>query len=372
MRFLVDSQVYDFQTYGGISRYYTEIFSNIKENFPEDSIDFSLLATKNVYFNESNLINRKQEFYKFIFQNAKRVKISLDSKIVKKNRENTIKKLKKGEFDVFIPTYYDPYFLEYLSGKPFVLSVYDMIHELFPQYFENASFNERKRKKILIERADKIIAVSHNTKKDILRIYPDTDASKIEVIYHSNSLENAHEISSILPDNYILYVGNRLTYKNFGFFIKSIKSLLEKDRDIKILCAGGGNFSHEELSFFKDLNISDQIVHFNFNDNELSFFYKNAICFVFPSMYEGFGIPVLEAMSSSCPIVLGKHSSFKEVAGDAGVFFDINSQKDLLDKVSSLVYDKKLREKHIQLGLQQNSKFSWTSAAKQFREFSKR
>jgi glycosyltransferase involved in cell wall biosynthesis len=82
-------------------------------------------------------------------------------------------------------------------------------------------------------------------------------------------------------------------------------------------------------------------------------------------MYEGFGIPVLESMTCGCPVVLGRHSSFPEVAGDAGVYFDINSAHDLKDKISSLVQNELLRNEYSQRGLEQAKKFSWEKAAKE-------
>ena len=95
----------------------------------------------------------------------------------------------------------------------------------------------------------------------------------------------------------------------------------------------------------------------------MGLFYKKAICFVFPSLYEGFGIPVLEAMSCGCPVVLSSHSSFPEVAGEAGVYFEMNDADDLKKKVQSLIQNKLLRDEFSLRGLEQVKKFSWEKAA---------
>lgn len=271
--------------------------------------------------------------------------------------------MKKGDFDVFVSTYYDPFFLKYLNSKPFVLTVYDMIHELFPEYFVNDPFDVTIRKKILIEKSTKIIAVSENTKKDILKIYPQTDPNKIHVVYHGNSIKYNSNVQVNLPEKYLLYVGSRATYKNFMYMLDAIKKTLKAETDLYLVCAGGGDFNKQEVVLFKEYNLEDKIFHFNFKEEELGAYYKNAICFVFPSMYEGFGIPVLEAMSCECPVVLGKHSSFTEVAADAGIYFDVNDKNDLNEKIKMVLKKTEIRELAIAKGMKQSEKFSWKKAS---------
>ena len=132
--------------------------------------------------------------------------------------KKTKKKLDSGKFDVFLPTYYDPYFLDHLNGRPFILTVYDMIHEIFSEHFA-AYAKTICQKKVLIEKADRIIAISKQTKNDILKFYPDVPPEKVAVVYLSQTIiENGTSIASELPANFILFVGNRDAYKNFSFF----------------------------------------------------------------------------------------------------------------------------------------------------------
>src|SRR5690606_18233537 len=138
--------------------------------------------------------------------------------------------------DLFIPTYYDIKFLEYLGDKPFVLTVYDMIHELFPDYLGH-DIETVSNKKLLIEKAAKIISISESTKKDILAIYPHIPASKIEVVYLSYTLKENIDNSLTLPKKYILFVGNRGLYKNFVFFFEPIASFLKQSADLYLVCA---------------------------------------------------------------------------------------------------------------------------------------
>lgn len=362
MKIVLDPQIFHQQKYGGISRYYTEIFSILSKK-TDIQVSVPLYLSKNVYFNQSNLISAKQK------KNARIIKIltffgiSTRTRVKKASFAELIKTVDRENFDLFIPTYYNPYFLEYIGSTPFVLTVYDMIHELFPQYFLDDVQNIPESKYLLMEKAAKIIAVSENTKRDIIRIYPEIDSSKIEVIYHGCSIKVNSNIKVDLPSKYILFVGAREYYKNFFFLANSIKEMLFVDSDLFLVCAGGGDFSEEENKFIEDLGLKERIVQRNFKEEELSSYYKKAICFVFPSMYEGFGIPVLESMACGCPIVLTNSSSFPEVADEAGIYFENNNQKDLREKIEKVMTDNVFRTEYVQKGLIQAQKFTWEDAA---------
>lgn len=364
MKILLDPQIFNDQEFGGISRYYTEIFSRLSK-MREVRIDIPIVSSRNVYLKESVLFGKKLQRYVYISSLLSKIGISIRKKTKKMHEKKIFDALNKNDFDLFIPTYYDPYFLDYIGNKPFVLTVYDMVHELFPEYFIDDPHEVVKRKKILIEKATKIIAVSYNTKKDILTIYPDVDPTKIHVIYHGNSLRININVQIDLPRNFILFVGKREYYKNFYFLVNNIQDLLEKDKSLKLVCAGGGEFSEEEIKFIDNLRLTNQIIQKSFADAELAWFYKNAKCFVFPSAYEGFGIPVLESMACGCPVVLTNNSSFPEVAGDAGLFYDLNDGNDLKTKISLLLENEDLRQSYSEKGLLQVKKFDWDEAAKQ-------
>ncbi|WKL48285.1 glycosyltransferase family 1 protein [Flavobacterium pectinovorum] len=364
MKIILDSQAFNYQKYGGVSRYYTEIFSVLSLN-PDVDVIIPWFYTKNIYYKESVLYNSRQKKHNFFLELLSKLGISIRKKSKKLNYARTINEgLSESNFDLFIPTYYDPYFLNYTDNKPFVLTVYDMIHELFPQYFSDAD-KMATNKLLLIEKATKIIAVSQNTKNDILRLYPHIEEEKIEVVYHGTSINVNEDIRVDLPSNYILFVGSRADYKNFIFLVNAIKELLKKNSNLYLVCAGGGNFNKAENDFIKEIGLENQIIQKDFEEEELGSFYKNAKCFVFPSLYEGFGIPVLESMACGCPVVLGNHSSFPEVAGNAGVYFDVNSKEDLKNKINDLLENDALRANFGVKGLEQSKKFNWENAALQ-------
>jgi glycosyltransferase involved in cell wall biosynthesis len=361
MKILIDNYIFTNQKYGGISRYYTEIFLKLKSD-KNTVINLPLFQCQNLYLNESSLLSKKQYLTYYAINLLSKFGISTRKYIKKKNDKLALNALLKNDFDLFIPTYYDISFINYLENKPFVLTVYDMIHEIFPQYFENDSINV-KNKLILMEKATKIIAVSQNTKNDILKIYPHINESKIEVIYHGSSIKINNKLKVSLPLNYILFVGVRDNYKNFQFLLHSISDILLNDKTLKLVCAGGGKFSDYEKKLIYNLNLTDNVIQNNFNDNELGHYYKNAKCFIFPSEYEGFGIPILESMACGCPIVLTNNSSFPEVAGNAGIYFELNNSVDLKNKIESLLQNDGLRNEYSLKGFEQVKKFDWEIAS---------
>lgn len=239
-----------------------------------------------------------------------------------------------------------------------------MIHEIYPQYFKHDFGRTIRNKRKLIKRATMVIAISENTKKDILGFY-NIPEEKIKVIYHGNSfkpIDSKPDSMSDIPNKYMLYVGSRFGYKNFMFFVKSISSLFEKYKDLKLVVAGGysgkDSFKDEEIKVFEELNIKDKIIYFPVNDSELAWLYQNAICFCFPTLYEGFGLPPLEAFACGCPVVMSDTSSLPEVGGDAALYFNPNDSKDILRSISLIVDDEDLRLNLIEKGKEQLKKFS--------------
>lgn len=363
MKILLDPQIFYQQTYGGISRYYTEVFSVLSKK-KEVEIILPIYNSDNAYLKETNLPAKNKSLH-ILYKVLSFFKISTRSLRKRKSDQLLEVKFQANDYDVVVPTYYNPYFLEKINGKPYVLTVYDMIHELLPQYFVDDEFRVVERKALLLDKATKIIAVSHNTKKDIIKVYPHIDADKIVVVYHGTSIKIDNDIKVELPQNYVLYVGARPNYKNFKFLVKSIEPLLIKDSSLFLIAAGGGKFNEEELAYLKSLSIEKQVVQRRFEENELGHFYKNAKCFVLPSLYEGFGIPVVESMACGCPIILSTHGSLPEIAGDAGIYFNSESENDLKEKIENLINNPELRAEYAQKGLEHVKKYDWNEAAEQ-------
>jgi len=356
MKVLYDYQILSKQIYGGISRYFVELMKNFKD---DDEIEYkiSLRYSNNYYLKELNILSYKTFLENFSFRGKYRLLNILNKKVSKKY-------ISKGDYDIFHPTYYNPYFLNFLNNKPFVLTIYDMIHEIYPKMFSLKN-KISERKKLLAQKATKIIAISENTKKDIIKFFG-INENKIEVIYLANSIninKNNYNISIELPEKYILYVGSRRGYKNFELFIEAISLLINDNNKLNIVCAGGGKFNDKEIEKLKNLKIKDKVFYYSGSDSVLAYLYRNAIAFVFPSLYEGFGIPVLESFACKCPVIVSNTSSFPEVAGDAAIYFNPTDKISILNSIQKVIYDDELRDQLVYKGSQRVKEFTWEKTA---------
>ena len=355
MKIQYDHQIFTAQEYGGVSRYFYELAKEL-DALDNMEIDISLLLSNNHYISNKNLTNhidllpKNKSIWKYRFFN-----------II--NKTYSIQNLKKQNIDIFHPTYYDPYFLDYIGNKPFILTIYDMIHEKFKNMF-STSDKVSIYKKRLAEKATKIIAISESTKMDLIEFFG-IDESKIEVIYLGNSMfpEFKENTKLKIPNKYILFIGSRIEYKNFKRFIKSISKILNQDNKLYLICVGGGKFNNQELKFFSELNIISQIIQYSLDDNTLALLYKYAQVFVFPSLYEGFGIPILESFACTCPLLCSNTSSLPEVAGDGAYYFDPYSEESMRNAIIKVLESNYLQEELKQKGSERLKRFSWETTA---------
>lgn len=370
MKVLYDTQCFDMQKIGGVSRYFFELMKYQREH---NTLIFPYEYTDNVYLIESQFNDFKKslnDYSNFLtgldFKGKWRLYQLINKLCHPKtnkdyNKEKTIELLQNQDFDVFHPTYYDSYFLDYLGNKPFVLTIHDMIHEKYPEFYIGAG--EIKNKKLLAEKATKIIAISESTKKDIIDIYGKEYESKIEIVYHGSSLKTSHtkEIDFKAKfGKYILFTGSRNAYKNFYSTVHFMSDFL-RDNNMNLVCTGS-SFSAQELKYFSDINISDRIKHHFAKETEFYDLYNQAECFIFPSYYEGFGIPVLEAFECKVPCILANASCFREIGGDACLYFNPKSKEELV-KTLECATDSENRKKMIEAGIARLQSFSWEKTA---------
>ncbi|GAB4007704.1 glycosyltransferase family 1 protein [Spirosoma migulaei] len=352
MKIIFDHQTFSQQTYGGISRYYAELIAGINCT-SNASAHLPIIFSNNIYLKDKG-IPARPFFAKA--ETAKKIKF-----INYINKLYSINSLKREAFDVFHATYYDPYFLPYLKGRPFVVTFLDMIHEKFGQRFKALAYDGEitRQKRLLANRADRIIAISESTKHDIVELL-DINPSKINVIYLGTSV-TAKSISINSPFShppYLLFVGNRDTYKNFKGLLEATHPLLKRYQ-IKLLCAGGGRFTKDETLFIHSLKVDAFVEQCAINDQTLPLLYQKAIAFVFPSLYEGFGIPILEAFACECPCIVSNGSSLSEVAGEAALYIDPTSYDSITFAIEQIIGNSNLRQTLIQKGKERLNIFSW-------------
>lgn len=378
MKILYDHQMFFRQNYGGVSRYYCELMNQFSHD-PDISFILALRYVQNDNLEQFPHLNPYwSKRYNFLYNNPlissiqKKIRfnaLNFGLNYIINNQAESVRLLKEQNFDVFHPTYYDPYFLKFLQKKPFVITVYDMIHELFPTYFKNND-PTKVRKKHLIEHAGAIIAISENTKNDILK-FTNVDPDRVRVIHLGNPLEhrNAHHQVNTFSDTpawgstYLLYVGDRRAYKNFDFFITSIAGILRKYEELHVVCAGSMPFSHLERKALEKLNILHKVHQTKINDTILENLYKNARAFIFPSLYEGFGLPVLEAFSAGCPVILSNSSSFPEVGGEGAIYFEPDDPESIIFAVETVLSNERTRQELIEKGYRRLNFFSWEKTA---------
>ena len=356
MKILYDYQALTMQKYGGVSRYFYEIISRLDKRqdcYVKLVAPFSVNYYFEDYFHKKSL-NKFSSFEKQRW--AERV-----------NRVFTKAELKK-KYDIIHPTYFDPYIIGRNSGK-YVITIYDMIYEVYPEIFNKDIIGVMiDTKKQHIYNSDCIIAISEQTKKDILKFYPDVPEQKIKVIYLGHSLDTTKKDKDLdidLPERYVLFIGQRGGYKNFNAFIKAMARIMKNDKTLHIVAGGGGKFSEEEKSMINELGLTDRVHQFFYNDDDLAAIYHKAICFVYPSMYEGFGIPILEAWVSECPIAISDASCFPEIAGDGAIYFDPLSIDSISEKIQLLINESKLRTELVQKDKKNIQKYSWDITAEQ-------
>lgn len=351
MKVLIDNQIFEQQKFGGISRY------------------FDMLERDNNSVQKMTLFAHQIPKKKGLYQRvqSKLSRSLLTEKPPPPNKYDFYKsEIRNTEFDIFHPTYYDNYFLNTLE-KPFVVTVYDMIHEKYAEYFGNSqdSFNKRK----LCNSASKIIAISHSTKKDLIDIF-NIPEEKIEVIYLATDYLR---ITSKKPDfiidrPYILFTGNRSIYKNFFTFLIAVSPILKQNKDLNLICTGP-DFTVIENRWLEEMELKSKVVsYFCQSDGELVHLYKNAACFVFPSLYEGFGFPLLEAFACDCPVVSSPGGSLKEIAGNAAVYFDPKNIREMRQSINNVLSDLSLKKELIEAGKKRLKDFSWEKCKKETNE----
>jgi glycosyltransferase involved in cell wall biosynthesis len=291
----------------------------------------------------------------------------------------------KEKSDVlWMPMHNIPFFKR--NNLKTVVTIHDVAFKYFPDHFPK---KDLRRLNFLTDRAvqssDKIIAVSQSTKQDILKFYPQIKEEKIKVIHHGIEAElfqkkfSDDEIKKVIENwklkigNYILYVGAIQPRKNLKTFIQAFNLVKKEWPTLKLVLAGNRAWMWEkeleeiEKSPFRDYIILAE----NLSFNDLAIIYSQAELFVFPSLYEGFGIPVLEAFASGVPVICAKNSSLPEVAGDAAEYFESENSQELYAKIKSVLNDENLRNVMIAKGKEQIKKFSWDKCAQETLDYIK-
>ncbi|MFH1148744.1 MAG: glycosyltransferase family 1 protein [Pseudomonadota bacterium] len=343
MDIYLDNIIFSLQKAGGISVYWHELAKRFVSSKYRPIMIEQNDSGKNIFRSELNIDEKK-----IIRENGLPLGILRYLPL----------RVKIGGHSIFHSSYYR---VSRQRGIANIVTVHDFIYEYFrkglPKYLHGL------QKRYAIKNASGIICVSEHTKKDLLRFYPSIPEARIKVIYHGVAEEFSPiqkdprlypDLSRILTRKYILYVGRRDRHKNFDVVVDVLSDLTDYD----LVVAGGKELSETERSDL-DARLRNRFHYLEHVDNsELNILYNFAFCTLYPSSYEGFGMPILESMKAACPVITTKMSAIPEVAGIAGMTVDRIDRGECAAKIKMLEVGQ-ARENIVRLGSEQASKFSW-------------
>ena len=358
----------------GLGRYIQEVVDNV---IKMDS------------YNDYVVFLRKDNFDELVideFKNVKKVLVDVQWYSLKEQLLMPFYIWKEKLDLIHFPHFNVPFFVP----CKFIVTIHDLILTKFktvrattlhPFIYELKNLAYRTIIKRALNKSKKILTVSEFTKNDIIeqfKIKPD----KIEVIYEgvANLAKGRDSLFVAKLDNnevlrdydinypFLLYVGNAYPHKNLDFLITSFKKVYEKNNNLRLVLVGKEDYFYKNIKQLVEKefsNIQDKPVIFSgyVPDDKLEIFYKKALVYVFPSLYEGFGLPPLEAMAKGCPVLSSNVSSMPEILADAALYFDSKDEQDFLNKLDLILKDRDLREKLVKVGEIRCQKFNWWDCA---------
>jgi glycosyltransferase involved in cell wall biosynthesis len=362
IKVVYDHQIFWQQKYGGISRYFFDLATRMSRY---DSLDVKILA--GVYVN-AYLREIKSD-------------LVVGTAVPQVPKTGLILKFFNGYFarawlavnqpQIVHETFYSVKGIA-PSGTATVLTVYDFIHEIFSPESDVGLV-----KAAAIRRADHVICISQNTRKDLLERI-DVNPEKVSVVYEGIGFADSLLLKLLSGDAvykanpgypYVLFVGNRSGYKNFYRVVEAFASSKTLFKDFKIVCFGSLPLHQQEFESAQALGLpEDTLVWVSGDDVVLESYYRGAAALIFPSLYEGFGNPPLEAMASGCPVLCSNTSSMPEVSGDAAEYFNPYDIENIATAMENVLYSKERSQEMVQRGQERAKMFSLDQCAAKIRD----
>jgi glycosyltransferase involved in cell wall biosynthesis len=362
-----DREAFLMQTSGGVSRYFSNLIREFAGN-PEFNTDPVLLFRATVNRHLADLAIDGVRVLPFLEVPAAAVKAARhqpSSKLLELTLSALGGSSAREICDIVHLTHFQPRERDTQSGVRLAVTVHDMIPELRPSDWRGR--NPHHGKKELVLSADLVFCVSGTTTDSLNELYgriPGRVATAPHGVNHAIFRPQSAPLFNQSGRPYILYVGSRSRYKNFGILLSALAILRKKHRDLGLVLVGGGGLRRAERRSIAGLLSTCEFRHCFPSDRELAALYSRSAAFCFPSLHEGFGLPILEAMACGCPAVVSDIPVFHEVGGDAAEYFDPYSAESLANTLSEVLMDSERRESLRTKGLDRAARFTWHNTAK--------
>lgn len=345
MNIYLDNIIFYLQKAGGISLYWYEL----QKRFLQENGTITVIEQSNV---KRNIFHRSIDLPEHVVVIYQRLFVRL-------NRYLPVF-LPNKQAGIFHSSYYR---IGIGRGIVNIVTVHDFTYEYFRSGL--ARWIHSRQKSSALRKADGIICISENTKKDLLTFLPELRSKEIKVIYNGVGEDFFSIENRIQEGKTILYVGERKSlYKNFLLAVQTVEKLPE----YSLALVGGGALTEQETALLNRALKERYLHHHNVSSTALNDLYNQAFCLLYPSAYEGFGIPIIEAMKAGCPVVSTNFSSIPEVSGNAALLVDEISLEKFIEKIL-LLEDSGFRQELIESGYQQAEKFDWERCFQETKAF---
>jgi glycosyltransferase involved in cell wall biosynthesis len=350
MKVLFDTQAFRHQRYGGISRYYAELIRRLPAldvlpvmHLPwvdnEHAIAAGLSSQGGTTLSAHPILRC---LYYAALSGNDLLRSAVDS------------------YDILHRTYYAA------PGpvrQPSVCTVVDMIPELLPHYFPEG--NPHRRKRDVVQASDLVLSISESTTRDVLEFYgyPASRVVTTPLGIDCQAFADRPKVSHPFRAPYVLFVGLRHRYKNFRRFALAAAAVLSAHPEVSLALVGGGALLESEREIFAGVGVLDRVAQANVADEALPSIYREAEVFVFPSEYEGFGLPILESFACGCPVAASRASCFPEVGGPAIEYFDPTSTDEIAQSIERVLDSRSHADELRRLGSERVKLYSWQRTA---------